>query len=882
MTYLASDLDGTFIPLKGEIASQQALEVLSRAYEMNTLELVYVTGRHFDSVMSAIEEHALPMPKWILCDVGSSIYQLAEDGFEIVEDYRRQLDSIVEGVDVEQLRQNLIHHVPGLRLQESFKQGPHKLSYYADASNIDEITEHLESYLESQSAPYGVVSSIDPFNGDGLIDVMPRRVSKAYALSWWCEYHSIRPEEVVFAGDSGNDYAALSAGHRAILVSNADRSIAKRLRVDHELNGWSERLFLATQPSTAGVLAGAAWFGLIGESLLPESDPATLPVTQLHRYLGATPLSDSLTRFCVWAPRHERLEIKNASSDMTHSLSKCESGYHMGSIDGFAAGDLYYVQIPNGPARPDPASRFQPQGVHGPSQIIDRQFAWTDSQWNGVRRDDLVIYELHIGALTEEGTFQSAIERLDELVELGITAIEVMPPNETAGRWNWGYDGVNLFAPRHSYGSPDDLRSLVDAAHAKGLAVIVDVVYNHFGPEGNYLGDFASYISRLHTTVWGAAPNLDQLPDATEMRRFLIANAIHWLDEYHIDGLRVDAIHCIRDNSEPHWVAELSDAVRRWGQRYGRHPLLIAESNVYDPEMTIPASDGGYDFDGAWCDCFLHSVFGVVRPGEQLSNRVYKPTDLKRVLHQGYVFDGTIRRARQRRELEHRVDTHGLVYSIQNHDFIGNHPLGRRLHQLTSVATQRAAAALLILSPAIPMLFMGEEFCCEQPFGFFVDFSDEALRQGVVAGRRAEYPQHDWTHAALPIDPEAFTQSRIGPITEGDPATWDWYQSLIRLRKQMRSIGLLADRCLASHSDVERGLYVLRYEDQGEQVTVAVRLSPDPNACDAVELDDVAGQILLDSRAETSPAETPDRSLLANHAKVFTTNRGDSFGAKHA
>ncbi len=620
-----------------------------------------------------------------------------------------------------------------------------------------------------------------------------------------------------------------------------------------------------------------------------QIDPAQIDSAELNRTLGAVPIAANTTQFCVWAPALDRLEIKDATNDQTYPLRKFASGYHVGVIEGMSVGDRYFVQLPNGPARPDPASRFQPDGVHGPSEVIDRSFDWNDSDWKGVRRDDLIVYELHIGTFTDNGTFVSAIERLRELVELGITAIEIMPPNETAGRWNWGYDGVNLFAPRQSYGTPNDFRRFVDVAHSMGLVVIVDVVYNHFGPEGNYLGDFGSYISTKHDTVWGAAPNLDGAQHGQEMRRFLIANAIHWLDEYHVDGLRVDAIHCIRDDSEQHWVAQLSDAVRRWGESQKREILLIAEANVYDPEMMIPIADGGYNFDASWCDCFLHSVFGVVRPGEQLSNRVYDPTDLRRVLAQGFIFDGTIRRERVRKELTHRVQTHGLVYSIQNHDFIGNHPLGLRLHQLTSVATQRAAATLLVLSPAIPMLFMGEEFCCDQPFQFFVDFSDAELRRGVVQGRRAEYPQHDWADSVLPIDPEAFYQSRIGSLAGGDPETWVWYQSLISLRKRLRRLGLLDDERMATQSDVETGLYLIEYSMGTALVTVAVRLNANGSSEDEVELPTIRGQLVLDSlsptslstasragrtviAAESKTSRSLDFTMRPNQAKVFLDN----------
>ena len=462
-----------------------------------------------------------------------------------------------------------------------------------------------------------------------------------------------------------------------------------------------------------------------------------VPVTSLHQWLGAILVGRDRTRFCVWAPLRDRIEVELTESGRRFPMQNVD-GYHIAEVEQTPPGTLYQYRIDGGPGRPDPASRFQPQGVHGPSQVCSREFPWNDHQWQGIAQEDLVLYELHIGTFTDKGTFDAAIDRLDELVDLGITALELMPVADSAGRWNWGYDGVGWFAPRRTFGTPNDFRRLVDAAHAKGLAVILDVVYNHLGPEGNYLGDFGAYLSDTHTTPWGPAPNFDHPTVGRGVQNFVIANAIHWYDEYHLDGLRVDAIHCMRDDSEPHVVQRLGESVHDWSHRAGRPAMLIAESNVYDPEMLACTKNGGMGFDAQWCDDFLHSVFATVRPGEQLTDRTYHPgSDLAQTLRSGFVYSGTCRQPRQRSTGSERIDTSGLVYSIQNHDFIGNHPLGKRFHQIASADAQQAAAALLILSPAIPMLFMGEEFACEQSFLFFVDFEDEHLRRAVVEGRRA-------------------------------------------------------------------------------------------------------------------------------------------------
>jgi malto-oligosyltrehalose trehalohydrolase len=392
------------------------------------------------------------------------------------------------------------------------------------------------------------------------------------------------------------------------------------------------------------------------------------------------------------------------------------------------------------------------------------------------------------------------------------------------------------------------------------------VVYNHLGPEGNYLGESGPYLSSKHTTVWGAAPNFDDPTHGPELRRWFIANAVHWYHEYHIDGLRVDAIHCMKDESETHVVAEMSQAVKEWSHESARPAMLIAETNVYDPNMLAPLDDGGIGFDAQWCDDFLHSVFAVVRPGEQLCHRSYvQDTDLDQTLRMGYVYEGTLRGERGRQLPESRVDTQGLIYAIQHHDFIGNHPLGRRLHQLTSPETQRAAAALLILSPAIPMLFMGEEYACERPFQFFVDFTDDHLREAVVEGRKREYPQHDWVHGTLPIDPNAFHDSKIQTAEVGDREMRDWYRSLIRLRKEWQANGWLNDANLTVENDLEHGFFSMRYSLGAAIATVAVRLAADREDEEVYNPPELSGELILDSRhgfAEPS-------QWLANHAKVF-------------
>jgi malto-oligosyltrehalose trehalohydrolase len=586
--------------------------------------------------------------------------------------------------------------------------------------------------------------------------------------------------------------------------------------------------------------------------------------TKLNQVLGATPTSNNSTRFCVWSPRSRQVQLQLVGQDNPIAMEKSAGGYHQTTVDGIGPGDRYYYRFDELPPRPDPASRYQPEGVHGPSEVVSRDFAWTDQEWSGIRREDWVIYELHIGTFTDQGTFVAAIDRLDELIDLGITAIELMPVADAPGKWNWGYDGVNLFAPNRNYGDPDDLRRLVDAAHAKGLAVFLDVVYNHLGPEGNYLGEIGPYLSRSHRTPWGAGPNFDGARDSKELRRFFIANAIAWFDEYHMDALRVDAVHCMVDHSEKHFVVEMAEAIKSYRNETGQPAMLIAESNIYNAAMTTATDQGGCGFDAQWSDCFLHSVFSTLRPGEQLTDREYRSAkDLDQVLRTGYIFSGDFGAKPFRQSPSDRVDTSSLIYSIQNHDFIGNHPLGMRLHQLASPAVQRAAAAMLILSPAIPMLFMGEEFACDQPFQFFVDFSDSSLRRSVVKGRRREYPQHDWSEGSSPVKPAAFHHSKIGNRSDGDAEMVSWYRNLISLRKQWIESGLLCNENLQIDSNPNQGVFVMRYRDNRQNAAVVIRLNPVHWNAASIQLP-VTGQPILDSNKNVG-----NQKLQANHAMVI-------------
>ncbi|PQO38742.1 malto-oligosyltrehalose trehalohydrolase [Blastopirellula marina] len=546
------------------------------------------------------------------------------------------------------------------------------------------------------------------------------------------------------------------------------------------------------------------------------------------RVFGPRRLEDGNVLFTVHAPACEKLVLQIEGEHAQEVPMIATSDRVFTATASVSPGTRYWFRVPDGNPRPDPASRFQPDGVHGPSQWIDPDtYCWSDQSWRGLPKDQMILYELHIGTFTKEGTYLAAIDRLDELVDLGVTAIEVMPVAQSTGRWNWGYDGTNLFAPRNTFGTPDEFKQLVDTAHGRGIAMILDVVYNHFGAEGNYLHPFGGYVSPRHQTVWGDAPHLDG--DGSEMMRdYIVANVRYWIEEFHFDGLRLDATHCILDESPTHIVAEVGKAFAEMQVELERELHLIAESNVYDPELLKSLESGGYGFDAIWCDDFLHAVAAETRPDEHMSDRRYIPgEDIDMVLRRGYVFRGTFEEKRRRIPLAEDSSTanwESLIFSIQNHDFIGNHPDGRRLHQVTSHEAHRAAAALICMLPAIPMLFMGEEFASEKPFYFFADFGDSHLRDAVEKGRHREYPQHDWTDTVSCLSQAAFRKSKIGPREKGSEETLQWYRDLIALRKSWKKRGLFAGAHLQARWDALSHAAILQYQHGDESAFAVIRL----------------------------------------------------------
>jgi maltooligosyltrehalose trehalohydrolase len=452
-----------------------------------------------------------------------------------------------------------------------------------------------------------------------------------------------------------------------------------------------------------------------------------------------------------------------------------------------APGTRYRLRLDSGLPLPDPRSNFQPEGVHGPSQWIDHDaFAWTDAEFIPRPLSHAVLYELHVGTFSAAGTFVAAI---DHLVELGVTHVELMPVAEFPGRRGWGYDGVHLFAPHHAYGSPDELKRLVDACHARGLAVLLDVVYNHLGPDGNYLGHFGPYFSNEYATPWGAAMNFDG-GGSDEVRRFFCDNALHWLEQYRFDGLRLDAVHAFHDRSAVPFLEQLSREVHELEQKVARTKVLIAESDLNDPRLIRSVEAAGLGLDAQWSDDFHHALHAVLT-GER-SGYYADFGDLAHLVEafqHGFVFHGQYS--------EHRRRSHGrplgavpqnrLLGYLQNHDQVGNRALGDRIGRQLTLEQLELAAALVLTAPFVPMLFQGEEWNATSPFCYFTDHTDPELGAAVRAGRRREFAAFGWAPEAVP-DPQAvdtFARSKLswGELDQpGHARLHAWYRALVRLR----------------------------------------------------------------------------------------------------
>jgi maltooligosyltrehalose trehalohydrolase len=542
--------------------------------------------------------------------------------------------------------------------------------------------------------------------------------------------------------------------------------------------------------------------------------------------------------FRVWAPRRKRVEV--VSGDEATALEAERDGYFAGLVSSARAGFRYRLRLDGGDAYPDPASRWQPDGPHGDSVVVDpATFEWHDDGWRGLTDRGQVLYEMHVGTFTREGSYRAAAEQLGELAGLGVTAVEVMPLAEFPGAFGWGYDGVALFAPYHGYGTPDDFRAFVDRAHAEGIGVILDVVYNHFGPDGNYLGEFSdAYVSRKHKTEWGEALNFDG-DGCQGVRDFVLGNVRHWIAEYHLDGLRLDATHSIYDDSAPHILAEIGDAAR--DAAGDRQVIVIAENEPQDPRIVRRKEAGGYALDGVWCDDFHHVAIVAAGGKREAYFTDYRGSaqELVSAVKYGILYQGQYYRWQQQRRGRPAWDVppRRMTFYLENHDQVANTRDGRRLHQLTSPGRYRALTALLLLAPQTPLLFQGQEFGASAPFLYFADHNPE-LAALVKKGRSeflSQFPSigHGNGHLSLddPASRSTFERSQLDlGERQRHAAHYRLYRDLLALRRcdPVLSRAASDDSMRVDGAVLSDQAFVIRYfSDDGNDRLLVVNLGRD-------------------------------------------------------
>ncbi len=598
--------------------------------------------------------------------------------------------------------------------------------------------------------------------------------------------------------------------------------------------------------------------------------------------VGAAPIEGASTYFVVWAPFHERLTLEVLAADggatRPFVLDRDEHGYHRVTVEDCGPGSRYRYRLPDGTTCADPASRSQPDGVHGPSEVVDLgAYAWGDAGFRAPALADVVISEVHVGTATEAGTLDALQDRLDDLVEVGVNAVELLPLAQFPGRWNWGYDGVFPFAVQDSYGGPHALQRFVDACHRRGLAVIADVVYNHLGPEGNVLPSFGPYVTDRYRTPWGPAMNFDGA-GSDDVRSYFLQNARLWFEDFHVDALRLDAVHGIVDPTALPFLAELSALSRSLADELGRPCPLLAESADNNPAVVRPPSLGGLAMDAQWNDDFHHSLHTLLT-GERTSYYVDfgSPDELVTAYTAGFVFQGQYSAFRRRRHgaRPSGIDPSRFVVFAQNHDQIGNRPRGERLTELVDAERLRLAAVALLLAPGIPLLFMGEEYGETAPFPYFVDHSDPDLVAAVRRGRREELgsmaPEGDL------LDPADEATRRLAVLDPGlrhrpgHRELWELHRRLLSLRRSHPALAATPHRVVAAHRwDT---LVVLRRSVADAHVVALMNFGPDavPVSPHALELDrDLTGaRTLLDS---------PDPGLDAPGTSTHPDPTGGTLG----
>jgi maltooligosyltrehalose trehalohydrolase len=621
-------------------------------------------------------------------------------------------------------------------------------------------------------------------------------------------------------------------------------------------------------------------------------------VLRRHLPIGAEPQGDAGVNFRVWAPDRRRVRVQIEGGDEAaqlalHDLQHELDGYFSGTVAAAGVGTRYRYLLDEDPTPyPDPASRFQPEGPHGPSEVVDpADFRWSDRGWQGLKPDGHVLYEMHLGTFTREGTCRAAMELLPDLAELGVTIVELMPVAEFPGRFGWGYDGVNLFAPTRLYGRPDDLRALVDRAHALGLGVILDVVYNHLGPDGNYLHAFSKhYFTDRYENEWGDPLNFDG-PQSGPVREFFLANARCWIEEFHFDGLRLDATQSIFDGSPRHILDELIEAVR--SAEPGRGTYIVAENEPQHARLARPRERGGYGLDSLWNDDFHHSAIVALTGRSEAYYTDYRghPQEFVSMARHGFLYQGQRYRWQKKRRGMPSLDLDpcAFVAYLQNHDQVANSARGARLHELTSAGRLRAATALLLLGPATPMLFQGQEFGASAPFLYFADHKSE-LARAVTAGRQeflSQFPSIATAEMQArlpdPSDPQTFVLCKLDwSERERHGTLHRLHRDLIRLRRE----DPVLSRCGVGRS-VEGAVlgpeaFLLRYLDKerGRDRLLLVNFGADLHLDPAPEPllappEDCDWSILWSSEnpnyggSGTVPPETEENWRLPGHAALL-------------
>jgi maltooligosyltrehalose trehalohydrolase len=580
-----------------------------------------------------------------------------------------------------------------------------------------------------------------------------------------------------------------------------------------------------------------------------------------------------MTRFRVWGPKADGVEVDLGGRRV--AMREVGRGWFEAEVADAGPGTDYAFRLNGSDPLPDPRSPHQPHGVNGPSRLVDhRAFAWSDAAWSGFHLPSAVLYELHIGTFSPEGTFDGAAARLDHLVDLGVTAVEIMPVAQFPGMRNWGYDGVALYAPHHDYGGPEGLKRLVDACHARGLGVILDVVYNHLGPEGNHLERFGPYFTSFYSTPWGQAVNFDQAA-SDEVRRFVIDNAIAWLRDYHVDGLRLDAVHAIVDTSAIHVLEQLATEVAELAAAEGRPLWLIAESDLNDPRVVRSRDCGGYGIDAQWSDDFHHALHTVLTGEDDGYYGDFGAlADLATALEQVWVYAERWSPTRGRTHGRSPTGLPGWCFLgyLQNHDQVGNRAVGDRISTGLSTGRLKVGAALYLTAPFVPMIFQGEEWAASVPFQYFTSHEDPELGRLVRQGRRAEFAAFGWTPEQVP-DPQDQATFQCSKLDWGEAGqaphaeVLDWYRTLIALRRSTPGL-----------SDGRQDRVTVRYDEQAGWLVVErgqLRIAANLGEAEAkIDLEDAAGSQVLARSDPRVVVEGTNATLVPDSVVVCGPSNG--------